>query len=246
MASSPVFVVTVPNGSAETAKRMRALLSATCTDVSVQHVRGSYELRYTKPACRACLRSESTVLRKALKRAAWEGLPRQFRIVSVDAIQAAEQGKEEYEAEAPEPALDGEALSLRRERVEVEELEVQCAAQRLKLDKEVFELEQAKQREHLELQRGQLELQLELQRGQLELQRGVQELQERALKLQLELQERALKLQLELQRGQLELQLELQRGQLELQRGVQELQERALQLQREELDLELRRRQLGA
>jgi len=126
----------------------------------------------------------------------------EFRIVSVDAVQAAvEQVKKECATEAPEPAHDTEALSLRRrrERVEVEELEVQCAAKRLKLDKEVFELEQAKQREHLELQKGALKLQLEFQRGQLE-----------------------------------------------LQRGVQELQERALQLQKEELDLELRRRQLGA
>lgn len=117
----------------------------------------------------------------------------EFRIAGVDTVQAAiEEVKKECETEVPELALDGEALSLRRrrQRVEVEELEVQCAAKRLKLDKEVFELEHAKQRTHLELQ-------LDFQRSQLELQRGVQELQTRALQLQRE------ELDLELRRRQL-------------------------------------------
>jgi len=79
MTSSSVFVATVPNGSAEAAERAQVLLSATCTQVSVQKGRDDYELRYTKLVCRASLRSESTVLRKTLKMAMWEGLPRQFK-----------------------------------------------------------------------------------------------------------------------------------------------------------------------
>ena len=122
MASSPTFIATVPNGSAETAERVRALLSATCKEVSVQQVRGSYELRYTKPTCRACLRSESTVLRKALKRAAWEGLPRQFKgdwlqlqpseaeTTASGEVSAAESAASS--AEPPDPAAQREDPSL--------------------------------------------------------------------------------------------------------------------------------------
>jgi len=87
----------------------------------------------------------------------------EFRIVSVGAIQAAiDEVKGECKTEAPEPALDGGAPSLkrRREAAEVEGLELEVAARRLKLDRELFELDKARRDYELDWEARKLDLEL--------------------------------------------------------------------------------------